>query len=204
MLLLLAWPSLSKADFHWFWSSYLCEPVLRVSPEWVFLSCVCCLDSRMASLRRTCSSLGWETTSSSSWNYRVLPLPIACLSSSSCSAFFFSYSARSNSNLVHASLHCLAWCRRPCLFLFFLSLFCLWSSVSLSWPWTSGDIFDSNSSKDLTSGAAGKISGEQGRWIMITFQVWGALVLLFFRVVREFMWLFHNHKADPPFGMAGP
>jgi hypothetical protein len=90
----------------------------------------------------------------------------AHLSSASLSDFLLLYSARSASYVSHASFRCLAWHLRPSFSLFLLSLAHFWSSDSPSYSGALGDMFYSNSSEDLTSGAIGGIGG--GRRIMRT------------------------------------
>jgi hypothetical protein len=90
------------------------------------------------------------------------------LSSASCSNFFLSYSARSDSYLVQASLRCLARHLQPSFNLFFLFLAHFCFSVSPSYSRALDDMLDYDSSEDLTSGALGGIKG--GRRIMNTSQ----------------------------------
>jgi hypothetical protein len=99
-------------------------------------------------------------------SYRELCILVARLSSASCSNFFLS--TISDSYLTQASLCCWARCLHPCFSLFLLSLACLWLSVSPSYYRALGDMLDSNSSEDLTSGAFGRIKG--GLQIMNTSQ----------------------------------
>jgi hypothetical protein len=141
LLLLSFGPSPSKADLHWIWLSCLCEFDQAGCFEWAFPPCIRMAIDQRISLRRPCSTLGWEIASSSSVNSWILVygelcvLPVARLSSNSCSDFLLLYSAKSDSYLAQASLCCLARHRHPCFSLFLLSLACFWLSVSLLCPW---------------------------------------------------------------------
>jgi hypothetical protein len=82
------------------------------------------------------------------------------------SNFLLLYSASSASYVSLASFRCLAWRLRPSFSVFLLSLTCFWSLDGPSYSGALGDMFDSDSSEDLTSGVVGGISG--GRRIMRT------------------------------------
>jgi hypothetical protein len=75
-----------------------------------------------------------------------------------------------------ASFRCLARCLRPSFSLFLFSLARHWPLDSPSYSGTLGDMFDSNSSEDLTSGVVGDISS--GRRIMKTFRPGTRIALL--------------------------
>jgi hypothetical protein len=142
------------------------------SLERVIPSCALKVVDQRTSLNCSCSSLGWEIASSSSASSMILSCGelfvflAMYLSYAYCSNFFLSYSARSDSYLVQASLCCLAWCLWPSFNLFFLSLARFWLSVSPLYSRALGDILDSDSFEDLTSGALGGIKG--GHRIMNT------------------------------------
>jgi hypothetical protein len=153
---------------------------------------ICRAVDQRISLRCSCSSLGWETASSSSTNSWIWCME-SCVFSWPCAflwflALVFFYCTRLDQIHIWPRLPCTAGhgvgiIASSCSF----SLACLWLLVWLSCPWAKGDTLDSDSSNDLMSGASGGTNGDQERWTMNTSRVWSVLLLMPVPILSELL-----------------